>query len=160
MSNTKRIAAKPRLWLTLAALALAIVVGVLTWRSWSSPKAQLDKETTRAKQILERFEDAIDPEKLRAWALPLLTGDSAKTNATITPPDKIRHLVGDHSAQIFEDSRSHQRFVCLWIHLGGFGPYERIVVGSTNATIDAEQSRPSWVQLKWRDGIYYQRWYP
>ncbi len=110
---------------------------------------------------MERFEKAIDPEKMRAWALPYLTDKNTTNNAIILPPKEISPLIAQHPPQVLEDARTRQRSLCVWIRVGGgFGPFERIIVSATNAMIEVDESRPSWIQIKWREGIYYQLYYP
>jgi len=156
ISKTVRRIIKTGLWLVLLVFVLAVVAGVRWWNYWTSPETQRHRDTIRGKQVLELFERAIDPDKLRAWALPYLSDERPTNNSTIVPPKEISHLIGGHAIQVLESTRTGRRSVCLWLQMGGFGPYERIVVGATNATIETDQSRPSWIQIKWRDGIYYQ----
>jgi hypothetical protein len=106
--------------------------------------------------VLERFEKAIDPEKLRAWALPYLRDEGATNNSDIIPPKEISHLVGS-KGYVEEGTKPGSRFVCLWIQAGGFGPYESILVGAPNAK--HLPPLPPGILIKWRDGIYYRVFY-
>jgi len=148
-SNRKSRITKILSWLGLTILIGGIIAGVWWWNYWSSPERDLD----RGKQVLEQFEKAIDPEKLRAWALPYLSDESATNLSIIIPPKQISHLIGEYPVQVLEDTGTGSRFVCLCIQMGGFGPYARIEVGATNATVS--QARQYGVRIKWRDGIYY-----
>jgi hypothetical protein len=106
--------------------------------------------------VLERFEKAIDPEKLRAWALPYLRDEGATNNSDIIPPKEISHLV-HFTVMVDGSGTTGPRFVWLWIQMGGFGPYEAILVGAPDAKIDPPPL-PA-ILIKWRDGIYYQVFY-
>jgi hypothetical protein len=142
----------------LLALTLFIVGGLWWWNYWTAPETQLRRDTARGKKVLEQFEKAIDPEKLRSWALPYLQDKGTKNNATIVPPKEISHLIGHYPIDIMENSNTGMRFVYLWIRMGGFGPFEAIMVGNTNST--AAPSPPPCILMKWRDGIYYALGYP
>ena len=138
-------------------LAVFGLMGAALWWSYSksiSPEFQASREIAQAKEVLRRFQAEIEPESLRAWALPYLEEPkSLMNNVEIAPPFEISHLVGKYPISVVTDTGTGSRFVCLWIQMGGFGPFESILVGSTNATVSPSPQRG--IRLEWTRGIYY-----
>ena len=101
------------------------------------------QDQKRAEDTLRAFENAIEPEALRNWALTYLT-NSFETNVVV--PDVLQGRILHASVGI--DVDTDNKFVVLM--LGGGFEMEAIYVGTTNAI-----KHPSLIQVQWRPGIYY-----
>lgn len=104
--------------------------------------------------MIRQFERAIDPEKLRAWALDYLKSVDSLTNQPISLPAQIAGMVKACGPVGDELNEPGSQCVGLWLQLGGFAFNERILVGPTNVTMKPSRYANG-IRIRWRDGMYY-----
>ena len=134
--------------------AVAATVTDCGWRTEKKPHGDSQPMGWHmAAAMVQYLDRLIDPEEVRAWAMPYLTNTLTAGDPPMPPVRIARALrVERVSAGV---SSTGNRGVSLWIQEGGFGPYERIMVGERTSTISTQGMKPSSVRIKWRDGIYY-----